>query len=81
MLLIDVERERMELRRNDRYDVVMDLKHGDGAYLAIEPVDRLVDICLGREKRNEAPGTVGMRAVEVLDAMYRSMASGRVEGV
>jgi predicted dehydrogenase len=81
MLLIDVERERMELRRNDRDDVVLDLKPGDGAYLAIEPVDRLVDICLGREKRNEAPGTVGMHAVEVLDAMYRSMASGRVEGV
>jgi predicted dehydrogenase len=79
MLLIDVERERMELRRNDRDDVVMGLKPGDGAYLAIEPVDRLVDICLGRAARNEAPGDVGMHAVEVLDAMYRSIASGRVE--
>jgi len=81
MLLLDVERERMELRRNDKSDVVLDLQAGDGAYLAIEPVDRLVDICLGREKRNEAPGEVGMRAVEVLDAMYRSMTSGRVEDV
>jgi predicted dehydrogenase len=81
MLLLDVERERMELRRNDREDVVLDLKPGDGSYLAIEPVDRLVDICLGRAARNEAPGTVGMRAVEVLDAMHRSIASGRVEGV
>jgi hypothetical protein len=61
--------------------VVLGLKPGDGAYLAIEPVDRLVDICLGRAARNEAPGTVGMHAVEVLDAMYRSIASGQVEGV
>lgn len=81
MLLIDVERERMELRRNDRDDVVMDLRPGDGAYLAVEPCDRLVDICLGRATRNEAPGEVGMRAVEVLDAMYRSMRSGTVERV
>jgi predicted dehydrogenase len=81
MLLIDVERERMELRRNDRDDMVMDLRPGDGAYLAVEPVDRLVDICLGRAVRNEAPGTIGMHAVEVLDAMYRSMASGKLEAV
>jgi predicted dehydrogenase len=81
MLLIDIERERMELRRNDRDDVVMDLSPGDGAYLAVEPCDRLVDICLGRATRNEAPGTIGMHAVEVLDAMYRSMASGRMEAV
>ncbi len=79
MLLIDVERARMELRRNDRDDVVMDLAPDAGAYMAVEPVDRLVDICLGRATRNEAPGTVGMHAVCVLDAMYRSVRSGRVE--
>jgi predicted dehydrogenase len=81
MLLIDVERARMELRRNDRDDVVMDLAPDAGAYQAVEPCDRLVDICLGRAARNEAPGEVGMHAVCVLDAMYRSMASGRVEAV
>jgi predicted dehydrogenase len=81
MLLLDVERERMELRRNDRDDEVLPLQPGDGAYQATEPCDRLVDICLGRAPRNEAPGEVGMHAVEVLDAMYRAMRSGRVETV
>jgi hypothetical protein len=54
---------------------------GDGAYSCEEPPGLLVDLCLGREVVNDAPGEVGMRAVEVLDALYRSAASGRVERV
>jgi predicted dehydrogenase len=81
MLLLDVERERMELRRKDGRDEVMDLAPGAGAYAAEPAVERLVEICLGTATRNEASGTVGMRSVEVLDAMHRSMASGRPEAV
>jgi hypothetical protein len=40
-----------------------------------------VDICLGRQADNQSPGIVGMRAVEVLDALYRSAQSGRLEEV
>lgn len=79
MLLVDVERERMELRRDDGADVVLDVPRGAGAYQCVEPVGRLAQICLGTAKLNEAPGIVGMRAVEVLDAMYRSFRSGRAE--
>ncbi len=81
MLLLDVERERMELRRSDGNDVVLEIPKGTGAYQCVGPISRLVDIALGREPELEAPGIVGMRAVEVLDAMYRSMASGIAEGV
>jgi hypothetical protein len=81
MLLLDVERERLELRRRDRQDTVVPIEPGAGAYVCIEPVHRLIEICRGTARRNEAPGTVGMRAVEVLDALYRSFASGRVEAV
>lgn len=81
MLLLDVERERMELRRNDGDDVVLEVPEGAGAYQCVEPVSRLADIAFGRDRELEAPGIVGMRAVEVLDAMYRSMASGMAEGV
>jgi len=77
MLLLDVERERLELRRNDGRDTVFPMKPGDGAYACVEPVERLVDFCLGRPVENDAPGEVGMRAVEVLDAAYRSAAEGR----
>ena len=81
MLLIDMERARMELRRNDGKDVVLDLEANAGEYVAIEPVNRLVEICLGTAKTNEATGVVGMRAIEVLDAMYRSFRSGVPEDV
>ncbi|HEX2034832.1 MAG TPA: Gfo/Idh/MocA family oxidoreductase [Chloroflexota bacterium] len=78
MLLLDIERERLELRRLDGRDTVLPLQPGDGEYTCVEPVERFVDICLGRQVENDAPGEVGLRAVEVLDAAYRSASEGRV---
>ncbi len=81
MLLFDVERERLEVRRHDGRDFTFPMDPGSGAYVCVEPVERFADICLGREVENDGPGEVGMRAVEVLDAAYRSARSGRVEEV
>ena len=81
MLLLDIERERLELRRRDGGDEVVALKAGDGAYACEAPLSVLVDLCLGRKTENDAPGLVGQRAVEVLDAMHRSAKSGRMETV
>ncbi len=81
MLLLDIERERMEVRRDDQRDTVLDIAEGAGAYQCVEPIARLAEICLGTAVENEAPGWVGQRAVEVLEAMYRSLASGKVEKV
>ncbi len=76
MLLLDVERARLELRRRDGQDVVEPITQDDTEYTCTAPLDVLVDLCLGRPTVNAAPGEVGMRAVEVLDALYRSAASG-----
>ena len=81
MLLLDIERERLEVRRRDGDDVVVPITPGDGAYACEKPLAVLVDLCLGRPTLNAAPGAVGMRAIEVLDALYRSAASGRMEKV
>jgi predicted dehydrogenase len=81
MLLLDIERERLELRRRDGRDEVIALAPGDGAYECETPLRVFVDICNGRAVDNPADGLVGARAVEVLDAMYRSAASGRPEAV
>jgi predicted dehydrogenase len=81
MLLLDIERERLELRRRDGADEVVKLNPGDGAYACDQPLRVFVDICLGHDTNNGAPGIVGQRAVEVLDAMYRSADSGRTETV
>ena len=81
MLLIDMERSRMELRRFDKDDVILDLAPDAGQYMAVEPIHRLAEVCQGTAKTIEANGLVGMRAIEVLDAMYRSFKSGNPETV
>jgi predicted dehydrogenase len=81
MLVLDIERERLEVRRRDGRDTIVELAPGSGAYECVEPLNTLVDICLGRQVENPSPGRVGMRAVEVLDALYRSADSGRLEKV
>jgi predicted dehydrogenase len=43
--------------------------------------DRMVDLVLGRTTENPSPADLGARVVEVLDGMYRSAASGRIEAV
>ena len=81
MLLLDIERERLELRRRDGADEIIPMPAGSGGYSCDAPLDVLVDLCRGIMAENMAPGLVGQRAVEVLDAMYRSAESGRMEKV
>ncbi|MEP7243537.1 MAG: Gfo/Idh/MocA family oxidoreductase [Gammaproteobacteria bacterium] len=81
MLLLDLERERLVVRRNDDANQDYAMEPGAGAYECEEPVRRFVDLCLGLPVSNEAPGEVGMRAIEVIDALYRSIHSGKLEGV
>ena len=81
MLLLDIERERLEVRRRDGKDTVVDMPPGSGGYAGEAPMATLVDVCLGRPVENQSPGITGARAVEVLDALYRSAASGRLEKV
>ena len=71
---LDLERELLELRRFDGKDQIHPFSAGEGAtaYSTKEPLDRFVDICLGKEVVNYGDGTVGRRTVEVLEAMYRS---------
>ena len=54
MLLLDIERERLELRRRDGKDEVFRSSPGDGAYACEEPLSVLVDLCLGKQDRATA---------------------------
>jgi predicted dehydrogenase len=45
------------------------------------PPNRFVDLILGKADANNYSGDVGSRSVELLDAAYRSAASGREESV
>jgi predicted dehydrogenase len=81
MLLLDVERERMELRRHDRQDVALFPERGSGDYSCEGPPANFIDLVLGRTAQNHAPGWAAMRSVELLDAAYRSAISGQPESV
>jgi predicted dehydrogenase len=81
VMLLDIERERLEVRRNDHRNTMVPLKDGDGAYETYQPLERFIEICLGVTVENDAPGEVAMRAVEVLEAAYKSAKSGKVEQI
>ncbi len=76
MLLFDMERERVSLRRDDGEDVDLALEQGDGAYQCAEPVRRFIAMCLGEPAGNNGTGETGLKSVAVVEAMLRSAASG-----
>jgi predicted dehydrogenase len=81
MLLFDVERARVEAVRHDGKTHVESLPDNAGDYEMVEPITRLVDLCRGENVVNPADGVIGMRASALLDAMYRSAKSGKMEEV
>jgi predicted dehydrogenase len=76
MLLLDVERERLEIRRDDGRNTTFTLSPGDGDYPASLPWECFVDLVLGRGTDNPMPAALGVRVVELLEAAYRSAADG-----
>lgn len=81
MVLFDIERERVDVRRHDGNDFTMPVQPGDGAYSTDNALNSFVDLCLGGNSKNHAPGDVGARSIELLEALYNSAQSGRPERV
>lgn len=81
MLLLDVERERLVLRRHDGGAETFPIPAGDGAPDGTEPAHRFIDLCLGRLAPAEVAAWAPVADIEILDALYRSAASGRTERV
>ena len=75
VLLLDVERERLEVRRQDGQHQHVQVPSGQGAYSCEGPPARFVELILGRGV-NDSPGEVAARSVELIDAMYRSASNG-----
>ena len=80
MLLLDVEerRERLTLSRFDGKDLIHEIEPGGGygSYSTEESVNRFVEICRGENERNCGDHEIGLKSVQVLDAMYQSFESG-----
>lgn len=77
-VLLDIETERLVLKLPDGKSRVADVPSGAWKYSCEGPADMLVDIALGRG-RNESPGHVGARAVELLHALVQSGKAGGEE--
>jgi len=72
VLLLDTERERLVVRSNDGSVEEFAIADGAGAYTCITPVERFVDICLGRTVENAGHAMTGLQAVRIVEAMHLS---------
>jgi predicted dehydrogenase len=75
VLVLDVDRERLEIMRHDRRHIRLDIPANGGAYDCDGPPNRFVELIQGHGT-NDSPGEVGARSVELIDAMFRSAADG-----
>ena len=73
----------MLIRLNDGNDIEYEIKEGQGtmAYSTESPINTFVDICLNKNFINHANSDIGLKTVKVLDAVYRSIKSEKVEQV
>ena len=78
VFLIDVERERVELRRHDGIRLSLDVPPGAGSYSCDEPVQRFIQLALGRDVPNNSSANVGARSVELIEALEKSAGSAGV---
>lgn len=81
MLLLDIERERLVLRRDDGADASFPMAPGDGDYPAEAPYPVFIAICKGEPAENPLPPEDAARSVAILETAYRSARSGRLEEV
>jgi predicted dehydrogenase len=81
MMLLDIERPRLEVRRYDGSDFCMTMNHEPGGYSCVAPLRVLINLISGKSVENPASAQLGARVVEVLDATFRSARSRKVENV
>ena len=77
VMLLDVERERLVVRRHDEQHIQVDVSAGEGGYSCETPPELLIDLVKGYG-RNDSPGEVAARSVELIAAMYQSAENGGV---
>jgi predicted dehydrogenase len=79
-VLLDMAAPRVARSRAGDH-IEADLSDEDVRWSFDRVTDRVVDLALGTTTENPSPADLGARVVEILDGMYRSAASGRIEAV
>ncbi|HEX5482576.1 MAG TPA: Gfo/Idh/MocA family oxidoreductase [Terriglobia bacterium] len=81
MLLLDIERPRLELYRHDGESVLRAGIHEPGEYSCVEPPHAFIDLIQGKQVENRSPAELGVSVVELLEAAFRSAHSGKSQAV
>lgn len=81
MLLLDIERPRLELHRREGERQIIQVDQKPGEYSCVEPLNTFVDLIRGKKVENRSTADLGVSVVEVLDAALRSASSGRTQNV
>jgi len=79
VLSMDCERARLAVQRHDGRHYEADPPDGAGEYRGDGPPNNFADLISKKTMTNWAPGWAGMRAIEMIDAAYRSALSGKTE--
>jgi predicted dehydrogenase len=80
-LVVDIGGDHLWLGRSDGFEAKPEVEAGGFYYNCDGPPNTLIDLALGKDVENCSPANLGARTVEILDAAYRSAASGRLEEV
>jgi predicted dehydrogenase len=81
MLLLDIERPRLEIQRYDGRNFSMTMNHAPGEYFCVAPLRVFVDLISGKTVENPASAQLGVRVVDVIDATFKSARSKKAECV
>ncbi|MEO6829129.1 MAG: Gfo/Idh/MocA family oxidoreductase [Acidobacteriaceae bacterium] len=78
VLLLDISKPNIELRRNDGTTMIESVNPELGKYSCVEPLHTFVNLIQGKPGvENRSPASLGVRVVEILDGAFCSVASGR----
>lgn len=80
-LRLDLYRELLQVNRHDGQNFQLNVKPGDGDYTCEGPLNRFIDLIIGKTTENWSPGEVGARTIELLEAAYRSASNNRPERI
>jgi predicted dehydrogenase len=79
MLLLDIERPRLELFCENGRHQITGLDNGLRAYACVQPLHRFIDLIQGKPVENCSPASLGPDVVAILDATSLSATSCSVE--
>ncbi len=81
MVMLDVERPRIEIHTNDGHTRSLTTAQQPGSYVCVEPLKTFIGLLREEPVENRSPVWLGKRVVDVLDAALRSVKTRKAEVV